>query len=116
GSPPPASFGITLDQNDGAIIIQSNDYLPSAGPGNWQIDGAQVITSTEGLTGSGIDFNGALGTGATGASAGTEAFGAGTSDQDVLKISDIGLITTTTTTQAADLQLNVSNVDGDGDK
>jgi len=115
GSPPPASFGISLDQNDGAIIIQSNDYLPSLPPGNWLIDGAQVITSTEGLTGSGINFNGALGTGATGASSGTEAFGPGTSDNDVVKISDIGLITTTTTTQAADLKFGVSNVDGDGD-
>jgi hypothetical protein len=115
GSPPPAGFGIVLDNNDGAIIIQSNDYLPSAGAGNWQIAGAQVITSTEGLSGSGINFNGALGTGATGESTGSEAFSAATVDQDVVKISDIGLITTTTTTQAADLQFNVSNVDADGD-
>ncbi|MBR0792955.1 hypothetical protein JQ631_28105, partial [Bradyrhizobium manausense] len=114
-SPPPSGFGISLDNNDGVIIIQSNDYLPSLGAGNWQIDGAQVITSTEGLTGSGVNFNGAVGTGATGASSGTEAFGAGTVDNDVVKISDIGLITTTTTTQAADLQFNVSNVDADGD-
>jgi len=115
GSPPPTGFGITLDNNDGAIIIQSNDYLPLAGAGNWQIDGAQVITSTESLTGSGVDFNGAVGTGATGASTTTEAFSATTVDNDVVKISDIGLITTTTTTQAADLQFGVTNVDADGD-
>ena len=26
GSPPPSGFGLTLDGNDGAIIIESNDY------------------------------------------------------------------------------------------
>jgi hypothetical protein len=108
---PPASFGITLDQNDGAIIIENNDYAGFLGAGNWQIDGAQVITSTENLTGTGVNFNGL--TGAAGASTLTEAFPA--ADSDVIKISDIGLFTTTTTTQAADLQFGVTNVDADGD-
>jgi hypothetical protein len=108
---PPASFGITLDQNDGAIIIENNDYAGFLGAGNWQIDGAQVITSTENLTGNGVNFNGL--TGLAGASVGTEAFGP--ADSDVIKISDIGLFTTTTTTQAADLQFGVTNVDADGD-
>jgi hypothetical protein len=111
-NPAPAGFGITLDNNDGAIIIESNDY--NAAGQHYVIEGAQVLSSTDTLTDTtAINFNGT--TGAGGASTGTEAFGGSTVDTDVLKISDIGFISTTTTTQSADLQFQVSNVDADGD-
>lgn len=100
-----------LDNNDGLVIIESNDYN---GVGeHWVIAGAQVITSTEGITGSGINLNGATGSG--GASTTTENFGAITTDNDILKISDIGIVTATTTTADANLTFTVSNVDADGD-
>jgi len=112
GHPAPAGFGISLDNNDGAIIIESNDY--NAAGQHYVIEGAQILTSTDTLSDTtAINFNGV--TGSAGASTGTEAFGGSTVDTDVFKISDIGFISTTTTTQSADLQFQVANVDADGD-
>jgi len=108
----PAEYNITLDNNDGVVIIESNDYNINPGD-NWLIDGAQVLVSTEGITGSGIDLNGA--TGDSGGSSGTESFSAATVDNDVIKISDIGFVTSESTTEDADLQFNFSNIDSDGD-
>ncbi|MDD2267395.1 hypothetical protein, partial [Sulfuricurvum sp.] len=108
---PSGYTNFVLDNNDGLVIIESNDYN-SAGQ-HYVIVGAQVITTTDNLSGSGIDLNPAVGD--SGASTGTEAFGALTSDTDVIKISDIGIVTATTSTQNANLQFNVSNVDADGD-
>jgi T1SS-143 domain-containing protein len=113
----PAGYGITLGQNDGAVIIESNDYN-GAGE-NYVISGAQVLVSTEGITGTGIDLN------SNGASTGTETFSTtadsgnnhgGTWDGDVIKIIDIGFVTETTSTANANLNfLGVSVVDADGD-
>ena len=85
------------------------------------IYGAQVMVSTEGITGTGIDLNKA--TGAAGASTTFQDFegtpggnpDAATDDNDVLKIANIGFITETTTTADADLNFTFSNVDADGD-
>jgi Ca2+-binding RTX toxin-like protein len=107
-----AALGISLGNKQGAVVIESNDY--NAGGEHYQLVGAQVLTSTEGISGTGIDLNSA--TGAGGASTGTEAFGAITTDTDVFKIVTAGFITTNTTTQDANLQFDVTNVDGDGDK
>ena len=94
----PAAFGFTgdIDNNDGLVVIESQDYNVLAGD-NWVIEGAQVLASTEGVTGTGIDLNGTIGAG--GASSGTQTFGdiedvhntltgteAGTWDGDVFKI------------------------------
>ena len=64
----------TLDNNDGLIIIQSNDY--NFGSENWLIEGGQVLSSTEGVIGANlIDFNRAIGS--AGASVdGADDFGA----------------------------------------
>jgi hypothetical protein len=105
----PAGFP-GLDNNDGLIIIQSNDY--NFGSDNWVIEGAQVLTSTEGVSGTGIDFDRELGpTG--GSTDGADSLGLLTSDNDNVKITSLGVVTTTT--QDAELTFLVANVDADGD-
>jgi hypothetical protein len=107
----PTGYGVTLDNNDGLVIIESNDYN-GAGE-NWLIYGAQILSSTEGISGSGIDLN--SGTGNSGASTGTDSFGADTTDGDVIKITDIGFVTSTTETEDANLSFEFEVVDADGD-
>ncbi|MDX8450519.1 calcium-binding protein, partial [Mesorhizobium captivum] len=102
-------YNISYGSADGVVIIESNDYNINPGE-NYVITGMQLLTSTEGITGSGINLN--KDTGDTGGSSGTEAF---TSDNDVIKFTDIGFVTTTTTAQNADLTLNVTLKDADGD-
>ena len=101
----------TLDNNDGLIIIQSNDY--NFGSENWLIEGGQVLSSTEGVIGANlIDFTRAIGP--AGASVdGTRDFGALTTDGDNFKIANMGFATAST--QDADLTFTVANVDADGD-
>ncbi|WP_257496244.1 retention module-containing protein [Aeromonas allosaccharophila] len=104
-----AAYGITLDNNDGAIVIESNDY--NAPGESWQIYGAQVLTSVEGITSSVAinydrDFN--------------DGFDNLTnfdnqSDNDVVKVSDIGFIKTQTTTVDANLDFQVVVQDADND-
>ncbi|MFC7535885.1 beta strand repeat-containing protein [Sphingomonas sp. GCM10030256] len=110
--------GDPLDNNDGFVIIEANDY--QLGNANLTIVGAQLLTSTGGLTGSGIDLVRA--TGASGASSGTQLFGDSdtatadeTNDQDVVKIVDIGIVRTTATPQSLSLDFNVTLTDSDGD-
>jgi len=107
----PTGYPITLDNNDGAVIIQSNDY--NAAGENYVIVGAQLLSSTDGITGTGINLNGAVGAG--GGSTTTEAFGAITNDTDVIKVSDIGFVATTTNQESLHLQLDVTVTDHDGD-
>jgi len=107
----PDEYNITLDNNDGAVIIESNDYN-GAGE-NWLIEGAQILVSTEGITGSAINLNGE--TGDTGGSSGTQDFGPSTVDNDVIKITDIGLVTVEGGNEDADLTFQFSLSDGDGD-
>ncbi|MCF2515235.1 DUF5801 domain-containing protein [Sphingomonas sp. G124] len=110
GSGPGIYSGITLDQNDGLIVIEPNDY--QQGNTNLVIVGAQIAGSDEGVSGTAIDFNygGVLGV----ASTGTQAFSTDVSDGP-FKISSIGFTTTQTTPQNAQLDFNVTVTDGDGD-
>ena len=109
GSTLPAGYNITLDNNDGTVIFEGNDFN---GEGeNYVVVGAQVLVSTEGITGSGINLNPA--TGAAGGSSGTQNFGAATTDNDVVKISDIGFLTTVT--PDSHLVFNAAVIDADGD-
>ena len=110
GTGPGEFSSITLDNNDGLIIIEPNDY--QEGNTNLVIVGAQIVASDEGVTGTAIDFNNTIGVG--GASTGTEAFSTDNNDGP-LKISSIGFITTNTTAQNAELTFNVTVQDGDGD-
>jgi Ca2+-binding RTX toxin-like protein len=105
-----AIYGIVLgNSNDGAIVIESNDFN-GAGE-SWQIYGAQVLSSLEGITTSVAinydrDFN--------------DGFDSLTnfdnsSDTDVIKVSDIGFIKTQTSTVDAELDFQVAVQDADND-
>lgn len=122
--PAPYNTEFSLDQNDGLVIIESNDY--NATGEHYQIQGMQIMQSGNGLSGSAINLNrvtddpstlGVEGS-STGAASGTGGGAAqdweGT-DNDVLKITDIGFIQTTAGQIGADLDFAVNIQDGDGD-
>ncbi|WP_214471675.1 type I secretion C-terminal target domain-containing protein, partial [Mesorhizobium sp. dw_380] len=110
GTGPGIYSGVTLDNNDGLLIIESNDY--NAPGEHYVLVGAQITPTDEGITGTAINLNGAIGAG--GASTGVQNLSSDTNDLG-FKISDIGLISTTTTAQNADLTFNVTVKDADGD-
>ncbi|WP_042013986.1 DUF5801 repeats-in-toxin domain-containing protein [Aeromonas fluvialis] len=107
------AFGITLDNNDGAIVIERNDYN---GVGeNWQIYGAQILTSVEGITtSSALNFNADFGDTGGSSTTTTTSF-TGQTDNDGLKVSDIGLVTSKNTTLDAELDFQVAVQDSDND-
>ncbi|MDX5373297.1 MAG: type I secretion C-terminal target domain-containing protein [Pseudomonadaceae bacterium] len=109
-----AAYGITLDNNDGAIVIESNDFN-GAGE-SWQIYGAQLLTSVEGITtSSAINFDSGFGDSGASNTVNTGGFGFFATDNDVIKVSDIGFIGTTTTTLDAELDFQVAVQDSDDD-
>ncbi|WP_229660342.1 DUF5801 repeats-in-toxin domain-containing protein, partial [Croceicoccus pelagius] len=106
----------TLDNNDGFIVIEENDF--NGANENWLISGAQLLSSSAGLSSSstGIELNGAVGAnGGTNQVEVTFASVGNTDDTDVVKISDIGLIQTRTDAQAVSLDFDVTVTDADGD-
>jgi T1SS-143 domain-containing protein len=106
-----AYAGIVLDNNDGLIVIEANDY--QNGNTNLVIVGAQIAGSDAGITGTAENFNGTLG-GSGGWLGGTQSFDTDVSDQP-FKIQNIGFLRTTTTDQTAHLSFDVTIKDGDGD-
>ena len=88
GAGPGIYSNITLDQNDGLIVIEPNDY--QQGNTNLVIVGAQIAGSDEGLSGTALDFTygGVLGV----ASTGTQSFATDVNDGP-FKISSIGFTT-----------------------
>lgn len=108
----PPALGLSLDNNDGAVVVEANDYNIGA-TDDYRIFGAQILTSTQGIGGSGIELNPV--TGDAGGSSSTRGFGPGDNDNDVVKITDIGFIVTESGTQDADLELKFAIVDADGD-
>ncbi|WP_219734654.1 DUF5801 repeats-in-toxin domain-containing protein [Pseudomonas sp. FW300-N1B4] len=123
----PAAYGIVLDQNDGAVIIESNDYNFGTTE-NYVIEGLQVLVSTEGVVGTGYNLNGNVGV--NGASNGTSlAFGdvageggksnpleageAASWDGDVVKIVDMGFVTSATPDALLTFDVVVTDADGD---
>ena len=119
--PAPYNSEFTLDNNDGLVIIESNDY--NTGTQNFQIQGIQIMQSGNGLTGTAINLNGATTTSpGGGASVGTQDWdndvtskGVLIGDTDVLKITDIGFIQQTTGTIDANLDFAFNVQDGDFD-
>nr|WP_217997228.1 VWA domain-containing protein [Pseudomonas alcaligenes] len=104
-----ALYGITLDNNDGAIVIESNDY--NAPGESWQIYGAQILTSVEGIsTNVAINYDRDFNDGFDNLTDFDDQ-----SDNDVVKVSDIGFIKTQTTTVDADLDFQVVVQDADND-
>ena len=109
----PDGFGApVLDGDDGFVIIEQNDYLQ--GSEGYVIVGAQVMSSTNGLTGSGVDLD--RGVGDDGGSTGSTAFGGETDDADAITVTDIGVIRTVFNEQAISLDLTIIVTDADGDK
>lgn len=113
----PAGFGVTLDNNDGLAILESNDYNFANdlnGTDDYVIVGMQLLSSTEGITGSGINLNSAVGDNG-GSPSGLVAFDASMVDTDVIKISDIGFIREDGGTLGLNLDILVDVTDADGD-
>jgi Ca2+-binding RTX toxin-like protein len=117
GDVQPSGYNIALDNNDGVVFIESNDY--NSGSENWVIYGAQVLSSTEGVTGTGINLDSSHNASTTfqefEGTPGNTNPEPDTDDNDGFKISSIGFVTQTTTTQDASLTFEFSVVDGDGD-
>ena len=116
------SIVASLDNNDGLLIVESNDFNLSAGD-NWVLKGMQILSNDAGLTGSAINLNSAVGSsGGSAYSAATVSglIGPGNTIQEdnstnPLKIIDAGFSTTTTTPPTLDLELDFKVVDADGD-
>ncbi|MHC5348170.1 retention module-containing protein [Metapseudomonas furukawaii] len=109
-----AAYGIFLDNNDGAIVIEGNDF--NAPGENWQIYGAQVLTSVEGISSSSaINFNSIIGDGGASNVSGRVSFTSSDTDNDVLKVSDVGFITGESNTLDSNLNFEVAVRDADGD-
>jgi hypothetical protein len=111
--PFPYNTEFTLDNNDALLIIEQNDYTVAGE--TYQIQGLQIMQSANGLTGNAINLNGA--TGANGGSSATSNLTAfDPTDNDVLKIVDIGFVQQTSGTIDANLDFSFKLADADGDQ
>ncbi|MBX5145129.1 DUF5801 repeats-in-toxin domain-containing protein [Rhizobium lentis] len=113
--PAPYNAEFTLDQNDGLVIVEQNDY--NAAGEDYVLQGAQIMQSGNGITGTAaaIDLNRT--TGANGGSnATTNLVNFDATDNDVLKITDIGFTSTVTETPNANLDFAFQVADADGDQ
>ncbi|MDX8504287.1 DUF5801 repeats-in-toxin domain-containing protein [Mesorhizobium captivum] len=110
--PAPYNTEFTLDNNDGLLIIERNDY--NAAGEDYVLQGVQIMQSSNGISGQAINLNGATGAGggsnATGGLVGFDAV-----DNDVLKITDIGFTSTVSETPNANLDFSFQVADADGD-
>ena len=110
--PAPYNTEFTLDNNDALLIIEQNDYTVAGE--TYQIQGIQIMQSANGLTGTAINLNGAIGTnGGSSATSGLTAWDP--ADNDVLKIVDIGFVQQTSGTIDANLDFSFALADADGD-
>ncbi|RWP73498.1 DUF5801 repeats-in-toxin domain-containing protein [Mesorhizobium sp.] len=111
--PSPYNTEFTLDNNDALLILESNDY--NDGTETFQIQGVQIMQSANGLEGTAINLNGAIGSGGdSSATSGLTAWD--TTDNDVLKIVDIGFVQQTSGTISADLVFAFNVADADADQ
>ncbi|MBY5714613.1 DUF5801 repeats-in-toxin domain-containing protein [Rhizobium leguminosarum] len=113
----PAAYNseFTLDQNDGLVIVEQNDY--NAAGEDYVLQGAQIMQSGNGITGNNTAIDLVRETGANGgsnATGGLVNFDA--TDNDVLKITDIGFTSTVTETPNANLDFAFQVADADGDQ
>jgi uncharacterized protein DUF5801 len=112
GVPAPYNAEFSLDNNDGLVIIENNDY--NAAGEHYEIQGVQIMQGPNGLTGQGIDLNRAVGTnGGSSTTSGLQNFGGNVND--VLKIVDIGFVQSSSGTQDAHLDFAFQINDADGD-
>ncbi|RUW61861.1 DUF5801 repeats-in-toxin domain-containing protein [Mesorhizobium sp. M7A.F.Ca.US.008.03.1.1] len=118
--PSPYNTEFSLDNNDGLVIIEKGDYNNAAAGENFSIQGMQIMQSSNGLTGSGINLTKATDDPNTVAVEGNSPVTGplqlwGAVDNDVLKITDIGFVQTTSGQIGADLDFAVNIQDADGD-
>jgi hypothetical protein len=111
--PFPYSTEFTLDNNDALVILEQNDYTVAGE--TYQIQGIQIMQSANGLTGNAIDLNGATGAN-NGSSATSNLTAWDPTDNDVLKIVDIGFVQQTSGTIPALLDFSFVLADADGDQ
>jgi len=111
--PAPYNTEFSLDNNDALLIIEQNDYTVAGE--TYQIQGIQIMQSSNGLTGDAINLNGAIGVNG-GSSATTSLTAWDPMDQDVLKIVDIGFIQQSSGDIGATLDFAFNIVDGDNDQ
>ena len=112
----------TLDNNDGLLIVESNDFNVNVGD-NWVLKGMQILSNDAGLTGDAINLNRAVGSSGGSSYAAVPVSGligpgntiAEDNSTNPLKIIDAGFSTTTTTPPTLDLALAFKVVDADGD-
>ncbi|MER8621630.1 hypothetical protein NKG99_33400, partial [Mesorhizobium sp. M1409] len=102
-----------LDNNDGLVIIERNDY--NGANENWVIQGAQIMQSGNGITGNTTAIDLQRATGSDGGSTTFALQNWDATDNDVLKIVDLGFTSTQTTTPQAHLDFGVQLQDADGD-
>ncbi|MFD0669490.1 M10 family metallopeptidase C-terminal domain-containing protein, partial [Ramlibacter sp. MAHUQ-53] len=108
----PAPYAaIPLDNNDGLVVIERNDYNPEGQ--TWRIEGMQILTTTEGVNGSGYNLQKAVGSGGGSTGLAMQPFDSVTNDNDVMKITSIGFLSSFT--PDADLHFDVAVQDADGD-
>ncbi|TIX15626.1 MAG: hypothetical protein E5V46_05275 [Mesorhizobium sp.] len=124
GVPSPYTNEFSLDNNDGLVIVERNDY--NAAGENWVLQGVQIMQSGNGLTGPDTVPGGAFvetptaidlqkGVGANGGSTTIALQNWDATDNDVLKITDIAFTATQTVTPDAHLAFDVVIHDADGD-
>ncbi|PWJ94153.1 hypothetical protein C8D77_101836 [Mesorhizobium loti] len=113
--PAPYSGEFTLDNNDGLVIIEQNDY--NAAGEHFVLQGVQIMQSGNGITGNSTAINLNPTTGASGGSnATTNLVNFDPTDNDVLKITDIGFTSTSTQTPDAHLDFAFQVADADADQ
>ena len=121
-----ASIYSGLGSQDALLVIESNDY--NAAGENWVIVGGQIVTDEDGVSGTAIDLDKALG--ADGASdrngdgafistgnAATDESDSFSEDTDTsgVKITSIGFLVQSTEDQSATIEFDVTVTDADGD-
>ena len=112
------TYGFVSKAQNGIVVFESNDYNFTGE--HFSIQGAQVVTSTQGTSGTGYQLNGAIDNPATpgieGATPnGQIAFGGATTEgnNEPIKIVNIGFVATST--PDAHLTFDVVLADADGD-
>jgi hypothetical protein len=109
--PFPYNTEFTLDNNDALLIIEQNDYTVAGE--TYQIQGIQIMQSANGLTGTAINLDGAIGANHGSSTSNLTAWDP--TDNDVLKIVDIGFVQQTSGTIDANLDFAFNIADGDVD-
>ncbi|PDS29417.1 DUF5801 repeats-in-toxin domain-containing protein [Rhizobium phaseoli] len=113
--PAPYSGEFTLDNNDGLVIVEQNDY--NASGEDYVLQAVQIMQSGNGITGNNTAIDLIRATGATGGSNATGGLvNFDPTDNDVLKITDIGFTSTVSQTPDANLDFAFQVVDADGDQ